>query len=455
MDGEVPAMGDVDRTTGGTTELRVHGVSGTPPEATLDHPHTERVAGDADAGFYRRVWESAACAQDRPPGGDGGDAEDGRQVDRLEAYSWGGLTSGGWSRALYLLLLPFLLLNVGFFATPGTPAKEGESPGALRRTSELLQRLLALSLTMTMVLAMIEVSVDVVGWQCGRATATCGTGPLGVPDWSWLREPGPRLAASALVPIGVILVLWWLARRTWASAEAVAPPKAAATPGVQVSPLEDRRFWNGGEAVANLRASHISAALALVGVAVAAPAIVAPGGGISAFWSSGPVVQRVVAMVLVVVLVASVVGVATWNLAERRAPDADADADATPPQPVGGWRTALPTATLALALVAAVATATVGSPPAVRPASILPWLTWAINAVFWSQVALVALFAVITAVQARSLPRPAPVALTTSGSGGAVVTSPAWRGLAAPVFALLGWIVGSGFAAALALRIAD
>src|SRR3954465_7513991 len=54
MEGEVPAMGDVDRTTGGTTELRVHGVSGTPPEATLDHPHTERVAGDADAGFYRR-----------------------------------------------------------------------------------------------------------------------------------------------------------------------------------------------------------------------------------------------------------------------------------------------------------------------------------------------------------------------------------------------------------------
>ena len=129
--------------------------------------------------------------------------------------------------------------------------------------------------------------------------------------------------------------------------------------------------------------------------------------------------------------------------------------DATPPQPVGGWRTALPTATLALALVAAVATATVGAPPAARPASILPWLTWAINAVFWSQVALVALFAVVTAVQARSLPRPAPVALTTSGSGGAVVTSPAWRGLAAPVFALLGWIVGSGFAAALALRIAD
>src|SRR3954470_14145137 len=136
-------MGYVDKTTGGTTELRVHGVSGTPPEATLDHPHTERVAGDGDAGFYRRVWESAAGAEDAPPGGDAEDGRHGTHIDRLEAYSWGGLTSGGWSRALYLLLLPFLLLNVGFFATPGTPAKEGESPGALRRTSELLQRLLA------------------------------------------------------------------------------------------------------------------------------------------------------------------------------------------------------------------------------------------------------------------------------------------------------------------------
>jgi len=40
----------------GFTELRVHGVSGTPPESMLEHPHPERVAGDGEA--YRYLVES-------------------------------------------------------------------------------------------------------------------------------------------------------------------------------------------------------------------------------------------------------------------------------------------------------------------------------------------------------------------------------------------------------------
>jgi hypothetical protein len=43
--------------TGTVVELRVHGVSGAPPEALLGCPaeSVERTAGDADAGFYRRT----------------------------------------------------------------------------------------------------------------------------------------------------------------------------------------------------------------------------------------------------------------------------------------------------------------------------------------------------------------------------------------------------------------
>ena len=82
--------GYVNPDCGGWTELRVHGVSGTPPEEILQHPHVRRVAGDAEAGFYRRRWESPLTSADTAD-------------DRQEAYSWGGLTAGKGQRALWLL----------------------------------------------------------------------------------------------------------------------------------------------------------------------------------------------------------------------------------------------------------------------------------------------------------------------------------------------------------------
>ena len=74
--------GYVYRKTATWTELRIHGVSGTPPAGMLGHPQTERVSGDADSGFYRRWWPAKSIADDN-----------GDRV--LEAYSWGGLTAGG------------------------------------------------------------------------------------------------------------------------------------------------------------------------------------------------------------------------------------------------------------------------------------------------------------------------------------------------------------------------
>ena len=38
---------------GSVVELRVHGVSGTPPEELLDRQLVRQVAGDKTAGFYR------------------------------------------------------------------------------------------------------------------------------------------------------------------------------------------------------------------------------------------------------------------------------------------------------------------------------------------------------------------------------------------------------------------
>ena len=48
-----------------TLELRVHGVSGTPPQDLLDRPLVDQVAGDKIAGFYRPRLQ-AERYDDRP-----------------------------------------------------------------------------------------------------------------------------------------------------------------------------------------------------------------------------------------------------------------------------------------------------------------------------------------------------------------------------------------------------
>src|SRR4051812_10597201 len=88
------------------TELRVHGVSGTPAESMLDRPLLGRVAGDGNAGFYRPRPEYGATTG---PGG-----------AQLEAYRWGNLTAGAAARAFWLLLLPFMLANVALWLRPAT-----------------------------------------------------------------------------------------------------------------------------------------------------------------------------------------------------------------------------------------------------------------------------------------------------------------------------------------------
>jgi hypothetical protein len=81
----------LDTGADGRTEVRVHGVSGTSAETILAHSLLKRVAGDARAGFFRRWY----------PGGRSADLA---SRGRLEAYGWGGLTSGPAGRAAWLLL---------------------------------------------------------------------------------------------------------------------------------------------------------------------------------------------------------------------------------------------------------------------------------------------------------------------------------------------------------------
>src|ERR1700741_391018 len=87
-------------------ELRIHGVSGTPPVDMLDSPLVRQVAGDEDGRFFRPV--DAAGEEICAP--------DGHVV---EGYHWGPLTSGTWRQALWLVLIPFGLVNGAYFLLPG------------------------------------------------------------------------------------------------------------------------------------------------------------------------------------------------------------------------------------------------------------------------------------------------------------------------------------------------
>jgi hypothetical protein len=219
------------------TELRVHGVTGSPAEDVLDRPLLRRVAGDTDAGFFRPRTEYGAATG---PGG-----------ATLEAYRWGNLTAGAAARALWLLLLPFMLANVAFWLRPDT------APGP-RAAIRALSRIFALSMTGSFVLSFVEISMDLVGWQCaGIARCLQGRSYLSVLADGFFATPSRRLAVTALLPVLAVALLWFLGRRTWARYEAFPVSTDGDGDG-----LAHPCFWNGKPLVGRLRSLHIAFAFA-------------------------------------------------------------------------------------------------------------------------------------------------------------------------------------------------
>lgn len=228
------------------TELRVHGVSGSPPESVLDRPLLHRVGGDGEAGFHRPRPEYGNTTG---PGG----AE-------LEAYRWGNLTAGAAARALWLLLLPFMFANVTMWLRP--PA--GRRGAALVRA---LCRVFGLSITATFVLSIIGISLDLVAWQCAAPGNPCAAGRswLAFLTAGFFAPAGRRLAVLALVPILAVALLWWLARRTWCRYEIFPAPETADGDG-----LAAHGFWAGRALVGRLRSIHVATGLGTLTVVLAA-----------------------------------------------------------------------------------------------------------------------------------------------------------------------------------------
>jgi hypothetical protein len=218
-------------------ELRIHGVGGAAAADNLETPNTLQVAGDGTAGFYR-AWYPGGSARGRP---------------RREAYCWGGLNTRATSRAFYLLLIAFMLINVAHWALPGRTAS------VVHMIGRSLLRLLGLAVTVAFFTTAVTVLGDLVAWQAAAPHRRQ------LPTWlNWYqhRDLGPRLAVSLLVVLAILGGLVWLSRTTVHSyerwgAESFSEPDPE-------WPLSWPAFWRGERSVNRQRNVHVLAVSAVV-----------------------------------------------------------------------------------------------------------------------------------------------------------------------------------------------
>lgn len=219
-------------------ELRVHGVSGTPPGSMLDRPHVEQVGGDDESRYFRSV----DTAGNELPGHAG-------QV--LEAYHWGRQTSGSRFNALWLFLLPFGMVNAAHYMLPAPQNRPVQL--ALHATCDGLLRFVGLLLTSMYAFAGGLVLIDLIGWRW----AATKDGLLATIGGSWV------LGIAVLLSAGLVLLLAFLGRGFRASA----PEQVADGPDRQEvagTPLADAGFYAGDSRARQLRFLHIAAGFLVV-----------------------------------------------------------------------------------------------------------------------------------------------------------------------------------------------
>ncbi|AUH44313.1 hypothetical protein [Streptomyces sp. CMB-StM0423] len=267
-------------------ELLVHGVGGATPQEMLGDPRTELVTGDHTAGIHRRTDDVRAEELTGGAAGEQGEGGGSRTEPVQEAYCWSNLTSGNGARALWLVLLPFMIANLAHWMRPAAPSRHGA-----HRAYDILVRIFALTLTVQLVLAAGEVTLDLLAWQCAGSTHCVADkswlGFMSAESGGWFGGPGRRLALAALVPVLLTALLWWLSRRTWSIYESAKPSPRAAAPGTagEQPALSLPGFWYGRRLVARLRAAHTATGLLAVASALIAVTMAADddtGGGLRA-----------------------------------------------------------------------------------------------------------------------------------------------------------------------------
>jgi hypothetical protein len=400
---------------GPPTELRVHGVSGQPAEDMLDRAIIGQVAGDGNAGFFRPRSEYGGTLG---PGG-----------AQLEAYRWGNLTSGAAARALWLLLLPFTLVNVAMWLRP--PAT-----GLGRRLVHILTRVFALTMSATLTLAVVGVSLDLVAWQCPQHQECIGQHSLISGLFSGSFNPtGRRLAIAAIAPILFVGVLWFLARRTWGKYESFHLVREMPDGDGLAQP----NFWDGKEQVSRLRSLHVGTMFAVIDIALLFPLIRHDQG--AGAYSSGTVAGLPVSTVTRVgqaLFLASAVIIALSLIALLIPPVVERVSKSRTAQIAADTLLWISLPVTALSLVYACLPRAAWTTTAA-----LPGYATGVTSLFAGQGALLGLLLLVVLFQRHR-------ASKLAGARGAL-----FAGFGTPIVASLGLGLGAAFAAGLSYQIAD
>lgn len=232
-------------------ELRTHGVMGTTTADLVGAVAAVDVAGD---GVGRIVRPADRLLRPAPgPVLQSGGLSLPRTV---EGYHWAGMTSGGWSKALWALLFPFSVINVAFWMLPPVPPGSRVAR-ALGQAVRSLLRVSGLALTMLLVTQLAIISLDLLATSCLAPHSGC-LAVIPAP----VRALAPvRQLIGLLPPAVAVFVLYRISRVSWT----VNAPTAAAPPAGHAPPLPGDNVVTDPDAPV-LRALHLAAALAAVSV---------------------------------------------------------------------------------------------------------------------------------------------------------------------------------------------
>lgn len=246
-------------------EIRTHGVSGTPSEQILARPQAPAQAGalaavpgstDPERGFVELL-----DLRGEPVG------ESANPNHRVWAYHWGAMTSGGWRKALWAVLLPFGLINTAYAMIPEQEAARREpEPAWAARLAKAAMHVVGLALTVLFTIQSAVLAVDLVAYQSLLRPHAQGdsTWLTRLPGSGWFAGDPLRLSLAATVLLALALALIGTITRftkvdDTGSVDDTAPSTLGAQTGISDAPdtiLESQDFHDGNPTATLLRGIH-------------------------------------------------------------------------------------------------------------------------------------------------------------------------------------------------------